>query len=125
MMKDEDMRKELGNKLKALRKQKRLTQKELAATLDIGISQLNKYESGMHMPPIEKLIQLSTIFDTTLDYLVKGRQTDITELHNSKFIKRFRELEHFDTEEQDAVLKILDAMIMKNKMTDVMSMDAN
>ncbi|WP_299983987.1 hypothetical protein [Desulfobacula sp.] len=48
----------------------------------------------------------------------------MTELHNSKFIKRFRELEHFDTEEQDAVLKILDAMIMKNKMTDVMSMDA-
>ncbi len=39
-MKDEDMRKALGNKLKALRKQKRLTQKELAATLNIGISQL-------------------------------------------------------------------------------------
>ena len=86
------MRKAVGNKLKALRKQKRLTQKELATALDIGISQLNKYESGMHMPPIKKLIQLSNIFDT---------------------------------EEQDAVLKILDAMIMKNKMTDVMSMDAN
>lgn len=124
-MKDEVMRKAVGDKLKALRKQKRLTQKELAASLDIGISQLNKYESGMHMPPIKKLIQLSNIFDTTLDYLVKGRQTDMTELHNSKFIKRFRELEHFDTEEQDAVLKILDAMIMKNKMTDVMSMDVN
>lgn len=124
-MKDEEMRKTVGNKLKELRKQKRLTQKELAAALDIGISQLNKYESGMHMPPIKKLIHLSNIFDTTLDYLVKGRQTDMTELHNSKFIKRFRELEHFDTEEQNTVLKILDAMIMKNKMTDVMSMDVN
>jgi len=69
------MIKTVGNKLKALRKQKRLTQKELAATIGIGISQLNKYESGMHMPPIKKLIQLSNIFDTTLDSLVKGRQT--------------------------------------------------
>ena len=119
------MRKAVGNKLKALRKQKRLTQKELAATLDIGISQLNKYESGRHMPPIKKLIQLSNIFDTTLDYLVKGRQADTTELHNSKFIKRFREIEHFDVEEQDTVLKVLDAMIMKNKMANVMSMDTN
>ncbi len=124
-MNDEEMRKAVGNKLKALRKQKRLTQKELAAALDIGISQLNKYESGMHMPPIKKLIQLSNIFDTTLDYLVKGRQADTTELYNSKFIKRFREIEHFDVEEQDTVLKILDAMIMKNKMADVMSMDTN
>jgi len=123
-MKDENMRKAVGNKLKALRKQKRLTQKELAASLDIGISQLNKYESGMHMPPIKKLIQLSNIFDITLDYLVKDKEADMTELHNNKFIKRFQELEHFDVEEQDAVLKILDAMIMKNKMTGVMSMDA-
>lgn len=123
-MKDEAMRKAVGSKLKALRKQKRMTQKELAAALDIGISQLNKYESGMHMPPIKKLIQLSSIFDITLDYLVKGKETDISELHNNKFIKRFREIEHFDVEEQDAVLKILDAMIMKNKMAGVMSMDA-
>nr|WP_319393640.1 helix-turn-helix transcriptional regulator [uncultured Desulfobacter sp.] len=123
-MKDEDMRKALGDKLKALRKQRRLTQKELAGMLDIGISQLNKYESGMHTPPIKKLIQLSNIFDTTLDYLVKGRKADMEDLHNSKFIKRFKEIEHFDVEEQDAVLKILDAMIIKNKMAGVMSMDA-
>ena len=87
------MRKTVGNKLKTLRKQKRLTQKELAARLNIGISQLNKYESGMHMPPIKKLIQLSNIFDITLDYLVKDRETAITELHNNKFIKRFKELD--------------------------------
>ena len=77
------------------------------------------------MPPIKKLIQVSNIFDITLDYLVKGEETDITELHNNKFIKRFREIEHFDVEEQDTVLKILDAMIMKNKMAGVMSMDAS
>ncbi len=79
----------------------------------------------MHMPPIKKLIQLSNIFDTTLDYLVKDRETAMTELHNNKFIKRFKELEHFDIAEQDTVLKVLDTMIMKNKMTGVMAMDIN
>lgn len=63
-MKDDDMRKAFGNRLKTMRKQRRWTQKELAAMLDIGLSQFNKYESGMHIPPIEKLIQLSELFDT-------------------------------------------------------------
>ena len=91
--------------------------------LDIGLSQFNKYESGMHIPPIEKLIQLSELFDTTVDYLIKGTGTDMQKLHNQKLLKRFQEIEHFNEEEQDTVLQLLDAMIMKSKMTGVISMD--
>ncbi len=122
-MKDNNMRKDFGDRLKTMRKQKRWTQKELAGMLDIGLSQFNKYESGMHIPPIEKLIQLSNLFDTTVDYLVKGDSTDMKKLHNSKLLKRFHEIERFDAEEQNTVLQFLDAMIMKNKMTGVISMD--
>ena len=122
-MRNEDMRKDFGNRLKTMRKQKRWTQKELAAMLDIGLSQFNKYESGMHIPPIEKLIQLSELFDTTVDYLIKGTGTDMQKLHNQKLLKRFQEIEHFNEEEQDTVLQLLDAMIMKSKMTGVISMD--
>jgi len=122
-MKDDDMRKGFGNRLKTMRKQKRWTQKELSAMLDIGLSQFNKYESGMHIPPIEKLIQLSELFDTTVDYLVKGTDTDMIKLYNNKLLKRFREIERFNEDEQNTVLQLLDAMIMKSKMTDVISMD--
>lgn len=122
-MKDNDMRKAFGDRLKTMRKQKRWTQKELAGMLDIGLSQFNKYESGMHIPPIEKLIQLSDLFDTTVDYLVKGKDAGMKKLHNTKLLKRFHEIEHFDAEEQNTVLQFLDAMIMKNKMTGVISMD--
>ena len=122
-MKDMNMRKAFGDRLKTMRKQKRWTQKELAGMLDIGLSQFNKYESGMHIPPIEKLIQLSNLFDTTVDYLVKGADTGTKKLHNIKMLKRFQEIEHFDSEEQNAVLQFLDAMIMKHKMTGVISLD--
>ena len=59
IMQNGDIRKAFGARLKELRKQKGLTQKELANQLDIRFSQLNKYECGMHIPPIERLIQLS------------------------------------------------------------------
>ena len=120
-MKDKDIRKSFGIRLKALRKQKRWTQKELASWLDIGVSQFNKYECGLHIPPIEKLIHLSGLLDTTVDYLVNGNNADIADMQNTRLLKRFQELENFDTEDQEAVIKVLDAMIMKHKMEGAMS----
>ncbi|MBV1879079.1 MAG: helix-turn-helix domain-containing protein [Pseudomonadales bacterium] len=37
-------------RLKELRKQKRWSQKEMAAKVEIRFQQLNKYESGLNLP---------------------------------------------------------------------------
>ncbi len=120
-MLNENIRKSFGKRLKDLRNQKRWTQKELAGMLDIGFSQFNKYELGLHIPPIEKLIHLARVLDTTLDYLLDGDSPEGNSLHNTRLLKRFREVEHFDSEDQETIIKVLDAMIMKHKMTGAMS----
>ena len=51
IMQDETLRKAFGARLKALRKQKKWAQKELAAQVDIRFQQLNKYESGLRTYP--------------------------------------------------------------------------
>ncbi len=116
-MQNEDIRKGLGVRLKKLRKQKKWTQKELAAKLNTSFSQLNKYESGFNIPPADKLIQLSEIFDTTVDYLLTGNQSEESPLHNLRMLERFQEIEEFQTEDQEALIRIIDAMILKNKMS--------
>ncbi len=125
IMVDQDIRKSFGKRLKAARKQKRLTQKELAGMVDIGSSQFNKYECGLHIPPAEKLIELARILDTSLDFLLIGENADSYSLHNKRLIKRFQELEQFDVDDQEAVIKLLDAMIMKNKVQGAMSIDGH
>ncbi|HEY7885301.1 MAG TPA: helix-turn-helix transcriptional regulator [Cellvibrionaceae bacterium] len=50
-LQDPDFRKAFGIRLKELRKQKRWSQKELAAKVEIRFQQLNKYESGLNLPP--------------------------------------------------------------------------
>lgn len=120
-MKDNDMRKAFGDRLKTMRKQKHWTQKELAGMLDIGLSQFNKYECGLHIPPAEKLIELSRLLDTSVDYLLGGHDAQISDLHNTRLIKRFQELEQFNSDDQETIIKVLDAMIMKNKIEGVMS----
>jgi transcriptional regulator with XRE-family HTH domain len=115
-MENKEIRRAFGTRLKRLRKQKKWTQKELAAKLDIGFSQFNKYECGLHIPPIEKLIQLSELFDTSLDYLLTGSRSEEKPLHSIRLLERFRELENFTTDEKEAIIAILDAMIVKNRV---------
>ena len=116
VMQNEEIRKEFGTRLKALRKQKSWTQKELANQLGIRFSQLNKYECGMHIPPIEKLIQLSDLFGVTLDYLVMGNRFEQLPLHNARLIERFKEVEDFDSSDQETIIKMIDAMIVKRRV---------
>ncbi len=120
-MLDKNIRKLFGKRLKALRNQKKWTQKELAGMLNIGFSQYNKYELGLHIPPIEKLIQLVQLLDTTLDYLLIGDSPNGSSLHNTRLFRRFQALEDFDEEDKGAIIKVLDAMIMKHKMEGAMS----
>ena len=123
-MRNEDFRKAFGARLKALRKQKRWSQKELAAKVAIRFQQLNKYESGLNLPPAEMLIKLADALGTTVDYLLTGNPVEEMPLGNARLFRRFQAVEGFDPEDQEAVIKLIDAMIAKHKMqTTLTSLD--
>jgi len=121
LMQNQEIRKAFGLRLKVLRKQKGWTQKELAKQIDIRFAQLNKYECGMHIPPIERLIQLSTALGVTLDYLVMGNEENIQPLHNRRLMERLKELEQFGHEDQETIIRMIDAMIVKRRVEGAVS----
>ncbi len=116
VMRNEDIRKDFGKRLKTLRKQKGWTQKELANKIDIRFPQLNKYECGMHIPPIEVLVRLGATLNITLDYLVTGDVAQIKPLHNTRLMERVKELEQFGNDDQEAIIRMIDAMIVKRRV---------
>lgn len=118
-MQNDDIRKAFGLRVKNLRKQKKWTQKELAAKFDVRPAHLNKYESGLHTPPLEKIIKLAEIFNTTTDFLLTGNRSDERPLHNLRLVERFHALENFSTDDQEAVLRLIDAMIVKHQVEGV------
>lgn len=61
----------LADKIILLRKQKGWSQEELAAQMDVSRQSVSKWESGISMPDIDKIILLSQIFGTSTDYLLK------------------------------------------------------
>ena len=58
------------NRLREIREDKDLTQKELASILKISQQQYNKYELGINSIPIEKLNILANYYETSIDYLI-------------------------------------------------------
>ncbi len=58
-------------RIRDLREDNDLTQKDLAMMLDLHITQYRRYETGETEIPVHILIKLKNIYKTTLDYLTE------------------------------------------------------
>ena len=123
LMTNEEIRRAFGLRVKALRKQKGWTQKELAAKLGIRFSLLNKYECGLHTPPADRLIALAEIFETTIDYLLTGEETDTTPIHSHRLLERFRMIQQLGNEDRETVIELIDALILKRRVEGILDGD--
>ena len=65
---------EFHEKLQELRKQKGLTQEELAESLYVSRTAISKWESGRGYPNIDSLKTISKFFSVTIDELLSGEE---------------------------------------------------
>lgn len=63
---------EFNEKLQQLRKQKNLTQEELATMLYVSRTAISKWESGRGYPSIDSLKAISKLFSVSVDDLLSG-----------------------------------------------------
>ena len=63
---------EFHEKLQELRKQKGLTQEELAGVLSVSRTAISKWESGRGYPNIDSLKAIAKYFSVTIDQLLSG-----------------------------------------------------
>lgn len=69
------MIKGLPEKLKSLRKQYGLSQREAASRLGISTSVISAYENGERTPSTENLLALSYLYKCSTDYLL-GKESE-------------------------------------------------
>ena len=84
---------EFNEKLQELRKQKGLTQEELAASLYVSRTAISKWESGRGYPNIESLKDIAKFFSVTVDELLSTDEVlTIAEEDSRRKEKHFRDL---------------------------------
>lgn len=78
------MNNHLGSKIKELRKNKKMTQSELAESLGISASAVGMYEQGRRQPDSEMILKICSVFGISTDYLLGKKSTvkrhDVCEL---------------------------------------------
>lgn len=64
----------ISNRILNLRKQKGISQEELANIIGVSRQSVSKWESEQSTPDIEKIILMSEFFGVTTDYILKGTE---------------------------------------------------
>ena len=83
---------EFNKKLQELRKQKGLTQQELAKEIFVSRTAISKWESGRGYPNIDSLKRIAKLFSITIDQLLSGDELlNIAEQDNKQKENLFRD----------------------------------
>lgn len=84
---------EFNEKLQELRKQKGLTQEDLAKALYVSRTAISKWESGRGYPNIDSLKAIAKFFSVTLDDLLSSEKIlEIAQKDNAQNVSRFKNL---------------------------------
>ncbi len=65
-----------GTRLKHARKNKRLTQNEVAEQLGVDFTTVSKYENDKSQPDNETLKELAGLYEVSIDWLLTGKMPD-------------------------------------------------
>ena len=114
----------LYGKIKKLRKEKGLTQKELAERLSINMSHLNRIENGKCQPSIDMLKKFSEYFGISNDYLLSDEEFPEVHVENKSLLERVKLIDSLDQEDQKALMHFIDSMLTKKRMKELLERPA-
>ncbi|MBP5385111.1 MAG: helix-turn-helix transcriptional regulator [Lachnospiraceae bacterium] len=81
---------EFGEKLQELRKNRTMTQEELAEALFVSRTAISKWESGRGYPSIDSLKEISGYFGVTIDELIcADEMVSVAENEKREYINRY------------------------------------
>ena len=84
--------KKIGSLLKELRKEKGLTQEQLAEHFFVSARSVSRWENGINMPELSLLVELADFYDVDIREIIDGE----------------RKSENMNKEEKEVLLKVAD-----------------
>lgn len=108
----------IGERIKELRTQKKLTQTELAKLVGLTYIQVGRYEIQKSIPSSDVLQKLATALDTTADFLMNGSSDEVvaTQLTDKGLLRQFKEAEQLNKEDKHLVKTFIDAFLTKRQV---------
>ena len=98
--------------LVSLRKQKGMTQQQLAERVGVHVQQLKRYEGGISQPTLDVIRNMAMALGVSSDMLLFGKD----ERGPDEALKlQFEAVSRFDPESKKVVQQVLDSMILQQE----------
>lgn len=105
----------IGERLARLRKERGLTQVELAQKLELTQPVISQYENGELRLHGELIVQLTQILGVTADELLGlHRAKSQAAMNNRRLLRRIQGIDSLSKRDQQALLRTIDAFISKS-----------
>ena len=89
--------KKIGQFIKELRKEKQLTQEQLAEILGVTNRSISRWENGVNMPDFDLVIELANYFDVSIEELLDGeRKTDMIDKKSEEVLLKVADYNNSD-----------------------------
>ncbi len=111
-----------ANKLIKYRKNKQLTQQELAERAGAGISQMRRYEKGSSSPTLEVIRNLALTLGVSADDLIFDDKERIAsgKTLNQELLRQFEMISHLSGRDIEAIKTVLESIIVKNRIEQIL-----
>src|SRR5690554_1193047 len=83
----------IGERIYNLRKEKGLSQEQLANKLDVSRQSISKWELGESNPELVNIVELAKVFDVSTDYLLQNKTNDYVssdKSNNFDYLTKFK-----------------------------------
>lgn len=107
--------KDLGKRLKQLREDKRISQTELASSMDMLPNQYGKVENGKVLPSLKTLVKAAEALEVSIDEIVYGIESPVNiSIKDTELVKKMNIISELPPEDKFIALEMLDLLIAKN-----------
>lgn len=113
-----------GEKVRQLRKRKKLTQEHLAHLIGTHESHIGRYEKDQSSPTASIIKKLAEVFNVSTDYLLcddKEEQSTSVKISDNELLEQFREVDKMDEEKRILVKRLISMAINEDKIRKMVS----
>lgn len=117
----------LADKIKEVRKKREFSQGELADKVGISPTHMNRLEKGKFKPSIQVISKIAEVLEVSVDYLLDEQSESAPEIKikNKPLAERVKLMDSLDEEDQSALIQVIDSMLTKKRMKDLLAKTAN
>jgi len=121
-MLENDADKGFAQRLRALRKERDLSQTQLGEKAGLHYTHIGRFERGTSRPGGDTLQRLADALDTTSDYLLQGDSGEAAaaRVTDRELLRQFQAVEHLPDADKLVVKTLLDAFIAKRQIESIL-----